>query len=134
MTQFHLKIVTPDGVRFDGMAEQLTVRTVNGDLGILARHINCVAPLGLGQASVTVDGKKRLGACIGGIVSVVEGQVTVVATTFEWAEDIDRERAHTSEENARKVLTQKDASATQLELASAKLKRALIRQSVFDRK
>ena len=134
MTEFHLKIVTPDGLRFDGMAQQLTVRTVNGDLGILARHINCVAPLGMGQASVTVDGEKRIGACIGGMVSVVEGDVTVVATTFEWAEDIDRGRAHASEEAAREILAQKDASATQLELARAKLKRALIRQSVYDRK
>ena len=134
MTQFHLKIVTPDGVRYDGMAEALTVRTVSGDLGILAHHINCVAPLGMGQAGVTLDGKKRTGACIGGMVSVVDGEVTVVATTFEWAEDIDRARARAAEENARKVLARKDASATQLELARAKLKRALIRQSVFDRK
>ena len=133
MTQFHLKIVTPDGARYDGMAEALTVRTVSGDLGILAHHMNCVAPLGMGRACVTLDGKKRTGACIGGMVSVVDGEVTVVATTFEWAEDIDRARARAAEENARRVLERKDASATQLELAQAKLKRALIRQSVYDR-
>ena len=57
MTQFHLKIVTPDGLRYDGMAESLTVRTASGDLGILARHLNCVAPLGMGEASVVLDGK-----------------------------------------------------------------------------
>jgi F-type H+-transporting ATPase subunit epsilon len=134
VTQFHLKIVTPDGLRYDGMAESLTVRTANGDLGILARHTNCVAPLGMGEASVVLDGKRRTGACIGGMVSVLESEVTVVATTFEWAEDIDRARAHASEEAARQAMAEKNASATQLELASAKLKRALIRQSVYDRK
>ena len=130
MTPFSLKIVTPDGLLFDGQAEELIVRSTSGDIGILAGHINTVAPLGMGRATVVVDGKKRYGACIGGMVSVLGGEVTVVATTFEWAEDIDRARARMAEDSARETLAQKDASATQLELASAKLKRALIRQNV----
>ena len=83
MTPFSLKIVTPDGVRFDGQAEELIVRTTTGDMGILAGHINCVAPLGMGRATVIVDGVKRYAACIGGMVSVVAGAVSLVPTTFE---------------------------------------------------
>ena len=59
MTPFQLKIVTPDGLIFDGQAEELVVRTTSGDLGILAGHINCVAPLGMGRATVIMDGKRR---------------------------------------------------------------------------
>ena len=66
MTPFHLKIVTPDGLIFDGQAEELVVRTTSGDLGILAGHINCVAPLGMGRATVITDGKRKFAACIGG--------------------------------------------------------------------
>ena len=72
MNAFRLKIITPDGVQFDGTAEQLTVRTTTGDVGILAGHINYVAPLGMGQATVVIEGQKRYGACIGGMVSVVQ--------------------------------------------------------------
>ena len=71
MTPFSLKIVTPDGLIFDGQAEELVVRTTSGDLGIMAGHINCVAPLGMGRATVIIDGKRRYAACIGGMVSVV---------------------------------------------------------------
>ena len=46
MNTFSLTIVTPDGLLFEGKAEELIVRTTSGDLGILAGHINCVAPLG----------------------------------------------------------------------------------------
>ncbi len=60
MTPFSLKIVTPDGVCFDGQAEELVVRTTTGDMGILAGHTNCVAPLGMGQAMVLLQGKRRL--------------------------------------------------------------------------
>ena len=130
MNTFALKIVTPDGLSFDGQAQELIVRTTSGDLGILAGHVNCVAPLGMGRATVVVDGAKRYAACIGGMVSVVNGQVTLVPTTFEWAEDIDRERAMRAEMRARDVLENKNSDDVQLRLAQARLKRALVRGSI----
>ena len=130
MTDFSLKIVTPDGVRYDGQAQELVVRTVTGDMGILAGHTNCVAPLGMGRATVIIDGSYRYGACIGGMVSVVDGAVTLLPTTFEWAEDIDKNRADDSEKRAREILENKTSTATDLKLAEARLKRALIRQNV----
>ena len=130
MTQFHLVIVTPDGMKFDGQAESLTVRATTGDLGILAGHINCAAPLGMGRATVVVDGQKRYAACIGGMVSVLNGQVSLVPTTFEWADSIDAARAQASQERAEKILHNKDASATDVKLAQARLHRALVRKSV----
>jgi F-type H+-transporting ATPase subunit epsilon len=130
MTPFHLKIVTPDGLIFDGQAEELVVRTTSGDLGILAGHINCVAPLGMGRATVITDGKRKFAACIGGMVSVVNGEVTLVPTTFEWAESIDAARAEASQARAEQILHKKDASGTDIQLAQARLHRALVRKSV----
>lgn len=130
MTPFSLKIVTPDGIRFDAQAEELIVRTTTGDMGFLAGHINCCAPLGMGRATVIVDGVKRYGACIGGMVSVVDGAVSLVPTTFEWAQDIDSERAERSRERAQSVLDSKTASDTDILLAKARLRRALVRKSV----
>ena len=130
MTPFSLKIVTPDGLIFDGQAEELVVRTTSGDLGILAGHINCVAPLGMGRATVIMDGKRRYAACIGGMVTVVNGEVTLVPTTFEWAESIDAARAEAAQQRAEALLHKKDASETELKLAQAKLHRALVRKSV----
>ena len=134
MNSFPLKIVTPDGIQFDGHAEELIVRTTTGDMGILAGHINCVAPLGMGQATVMVDGKKRYAACIGGMVSVVKGSVSLVPTTFEWADKIDADRALASEKRAQSVLSDKNSTDTDIRLAEARLKRALIRKSVAGRK
>lgn len=130
MTPFHLKIVTPDGLIFDGEAEELIVRTTGGDVGILARHMNYVAPLGMGQAVIIAGGQRRTAACIGGMVSVVNGEVTLVPTTFEWAEAIDKERAEAAYQKAEKVLHDANASDTELRLAEAKLHRALVRKSV----
>ena len=134
MTPFSLKIVTPDGEKFNGQAEELIVRTTTGDMGILAGHINAVAPLGMGEATVVVDGQKHYGACIGGMVSVIHGEVTLVPTTFEWAEDIDLDRAKASEEKARKILKDKASGETDIRIAQARLRRALIRSSVANHK
>ena len=134
MTPFQLKIVTPDGLKYDGMAEGLVVRTTNGDIGILAGHVNLVVPLGMGQAMVIIDGEKKYAACIGGMLSVMEGKATLVPTTFEWAEEIDQKRSEASESRARAVLADKAASHTDIKLAEARLKRALIRQGVAEMK
>ena len=134
MTAFPLKIVTPDGLAYEGQAEEVIVRTTGGDLGILAGHINCVAPLGMGRAMLVIDGKTRYAACIGGMVSVVNGQVTVVATTFEWADQIDVDRAEASEKQAKAVISDKLAADTALRLAEARLKRALVRKNVAQMK
>ena len=127
---FPLKIVTPDGLIFDGQADKLIVRTTTGDTAILARHINAVFPLGMGQAVVEADGQRRTAACIGGLLSVVDGAVTLVPTTFEWSDEIDAARAEKSQKRAVDVLNKKDASDTEIRLAEARLKRALIRKSV----
>ena len=130
MTSFSLKIVTPDGLVYDGPAEEVIVRTITGDMAVLARHINCVAPLGMGRATVVIDGQRRHAACIGGMLSVVDGAVNLVPTTCEWAESIDAARAAASQQRAEGILNKQDASDTEIRLAKARLNRALVRQSV----
>ena len=131
MSTFPLKIVTPDGLIFNGEAEKIIVRTSEGDMAILARHINCVAALGMGRATVVdAEGNRRYGACIGGMLSVQNGEVSLVPTTFEWAESIDEDRAQLSLERAEKVLNNQEASSADIQLAEARLHRALVRKSV----
>lgn len=133
MATFHLTIVTPDGSFYDGEAEKLCLRSTTGELGILANHIDMVTALGMGEARITLNGETRKAACIGGMLAVAGGEVKVVATTFEWAEDIDVARAKAAEARARAALEDKSGTAADLKVAEARLKRALVRQSVGSR-
>ena len=130
MISFPLKIVTPDGLVYDGPAEEVVVRTITGDMAVLARHINCVAPLGMGRATVVVNGERKHAACIGGMLSVVDGAVNLVPTTFEWADSVDAARAAASQQRAEAILNNQDSSDTDIRLAKARIHRALVRQSV----
>ena len=131
MATYHLQIVTPDRKVFDGEAEKLSMRTVGGDVCILARHIDYVAPLGTGEARVTAaDGSTRAAACSGGMVSVSGGEVRVMATTFEWADEIDLARAEHARNEAQAKLDKLSRTDKEYTLVEAKLKRALVRMSV----
>ena len=127
---YHLQIVTPDGVAFDGQAEQAVIPTIEGPVGILARHINYVTALGMGQAKVITPEGTRIAACMGGMVAVTDGEVKVLCTTFEWTEDIDVSRAEASLARAEKMLSDPNADEATRQYATARKKRALVRLGV----
>jgi len=63
MTTFHLTVVTPDGCAFDGQAERIVCRAIDGDLAILAKHGDYCTALGMGEAHIVdADGQRRRAA------------------------------------------------------------------------
>ena len=131
MSTFHLRISTPDGLLFDGDVERLRVRVIEGDICLLAHHADYVSAVGAGEAAiVTNDGQTRTAACIGGMVSMINNEANLIATTFEWAEQIDLERAKRAKEAAEARIAEAKADAQEVILAKAKLQRALVRINV----
>ena len=135
MSTFPLRVGTPDGLLYEGDVARVVCRTISGDLAILPGHCNYCTALGMGEAHIVLeDGTRRNAACIGGMLSVVDGHVTLLPSTFEWSDQIDVERADASYRRADAVLHDKNASETDLKLAEARLRRALIRKSVASSK
>ncbi|MBR4537581.1 MAG: ATP synthase F1 subunit epsilon [Clostridia bacterium] len=131
MATYHLQIVTPDRMVYDGEAEKIILRTVNGDVCILPHHIDYAVPLAIGEAKITdAQGNTRLAACNNGMLSVHGSEVRVVAVTFEWADDIDLERARRAEESAKEMLEKLQREDVDYNVAEARLKRALTRIQV----
>ena len=131
MKTFPLRIGTPDGLLFQGEVERVVVRSVTGDLAILAGHCNYCTALGMGEAHVVLeDGTVKEAACIGGMLTVIDGTCRVMATTWEWKEDIDAERAKQAKENAEAKLSSMSMTDKDYDIVQAKLHRALVRLSV----
>lgn len=133
MSSFRLQIVTPDGSLFDGEAEALRLRTTEGYVGIRAGHADYIAALEIGVVSVKQDGVTRDAACGGGFLTVEKGEVRLVATTFEYAGDIDVDRAERAKERAEQRLADAEEERD-IRLARAKLARALNRLNVAEAK
>ena len=131
MNSYHLTVVTPDGCLFDGQAVRLVCRTVGGDVAILAGHCDFCTALGMREAHiVTPNDQTRSAACIGGMLTVLGGRVRLIATTWEWAEQIDADRAERSRQRAEARLKETGLDEREIVLARARLRRALVRKSV----
>ena len=60
MATFPLKIMTPDGVAYDGLVTSVSCRTINGQVQLLAKHIDFCTALGMGEAHIKLeDGTTR---------------------------------------------------------------------------
>ncbi len=127
-TSYHLQVVSLDGLEFEGEVQKILLRTIDGDVEILARHTNYCTAIGMGTAKVTMeDGQERKAACIGGMLSVMNGEVRVLPTTWEWSEEIDVERAKAAKAKAEEALKNQQLDKETRIRAEAKLYRALVR-------
>jgi F-type H+-transporting ATPase subunit epsilon len=126
MREFHLDIATPEGSIFSGGAESLLIHADDGDVEILAGHTDYIASVGTGRARIKSGGRNRFASHSGGILTVKNGRASLAAVTFEFAENIDVNRAKRAKEAAEeKLRTLKDDK--ELRMAKAKLERAISR-------
>ena len=85
MKPFPLIIASPDGNLFDGEAVMLSLRGAEGDLAILAGHIPVMTSVIPGSCKVILpDESERIGELDGGILTVTENAVTLLAGSFHW--------------------------------------------------
>ena len=134
MATFHLKVLTAERCFFEGDVDRLIVRTTEGDVGILPRHINYVAALSIGGMTISQNGTSRLAAVSGGFVEVSPTGTTVLARTCEWADEIDVERAKAAKAKAEERMKQAQNDEKAYLLAEYKLKRAINRIEARDLK
>ncbi|MFS9024236.1 F0F1 ATP synthase subunit epsilon [Streptococcus koreensis] len=138
MSQMNVQIVTPDGLVYDHHASFVSVRTLDGEMGILPRHENMIAVLAVDEVKVKrIDDDTHVNwiAVNGGIIEVVDNVITIVADSAERARDIDISRAERAKLRAEKALEEaKDQHSVDMERrAKIALQRAINRINVGNR-
>lgn len=96
MAQLTVQIVTPDGLVYDHHASYVSVRTLDGEMGILPRHENMIAVLAVDEVKVKrIDDEDHVNwiAVNGGVIEIANNTITIVADSAERARDIDVSRA-----------------------------------------
>ena len=54
MSSYHLQVISMDGLDFEGEVQKILLRTIDGDVEILARHTDYCTAIGMGTARVTM--------------------------------------------------------------------------------
>jgi F-type H+-transporting ATPase subunit epsilon len=127
---FHLEIVTPRGVVFNGGVESFSAPGVKGRFQVLRSHAPLLASLKIGEIKVLdADGTERRYATSGGFVEVRNNAAIVLADTAEGVDKIDVERAKEALDRSRKRIAER-SSQTDLGRARLSLQRALNRLKI----
>lgn len=89
-TPFPMRLVTPEGVQFDGDVQMVIATGVGGEVGILARHAPIVADLKMGTCRVqTPQGDWRVWATAEGFATAHDSTAMVLVEEAVPADAID---------------------------------------------
>lgn len=124
----HVEFVTPEQVIFEADANEIIVRTVEGEVGFLPGHVPFVGVLTTAEARIhDVDGSTiHTFAVHRGFVEIANDHCVILSDVAEAAADIDTARAEIAERKAREKL---EADPADVE-AKAALRRAKVRLDV----
>ncbi len=125
MSEFRLRIVTPYGLFFDDMVEGVIVRTTEGEMMVLANHINFASILAVSKASIKQHGQYRELTLAGGLLEVGKEATTIISHAAEFVDEIDIERAKRAKETVEQKM--KNAKSVEMDLLEYKLKKSLNR-------
>lgn len=122
---FKLRIITPDEVFYEGDAYMVEFNTIQGRIGVYAKHIPMTTVIYPGILKIHEGGKVTSAALISGFVQILKESVTIVAKACERPDQIDEERARQAKVRAQRRLSEKgNIDMARAELA---LVRALVR-------
>ncbi|UKS26086.1 F0F1 ATP synthase subunit epsilon [Paenibacillus sp. HWE-109] len=131
MSTFLLEIVTPERKVYAEQVNMISVKGVEGELGILPNHIPLVTPLKIAPITVKKQGSKdEIIAVNGGFMEVRKDKVVILAESAELPEQIDIDRAKAAKERAEKRLAETKQDNVDFKRAEAALQRAVNRISV----
>ena len=127
---FHVHVVTPYELFFDGDAEMVIVTGSDGEYGVMAGHTPTVVALAAGEVRLLVDGTWRIAATSNGYAEIDRDHVTIVTTSAEWPESIDVARAQRALDRATERIHDPATAPEEVERSKIGVKRAQARLHV----
>jgi len=121
-----LEIITPTKVFDEGQVDYVRAPSLDGLFGVQSKHAPAIIAMKTGEIKVVKEGKTNYFSTSGGFADIRPENVQLLVETAERAEDIDKIRAQTALEKAKKSLQNTDANharaRTALERSKARLK------------
>lgn len=130
---FTFKMITPDGKMLTKDVDYVSVKTLDGIIGILKGHIPLEAIVDISPLYLTIGNEKEEYAVGGGILHIQKNLVTLLADSFESKEEIDLARAENSKSRAEERIKSHDENID-LKRAQVSLRRALNRIQIAQKR
>jgi F-type H+-transporting ATPase subunit epsilon len=134
MATLKLEIVTPEAKIFSQDVEIVYVPGVEGELGILPKHIPLMTMIKPGELRVTSHGKDTFMAVGEGFVEVTATSVTVLTDMAVQAQDIDTGVAEAAVKRAQEALKADHMGHEEVASVEASLQKSLAQLHVKRRR
>jgi F-type H+-transporting ATPase subunit epsilon len=131
MAKLQVELVTAEGRLVSKEADFVVAPGIEGELGVLPRHIPLLTPLRAGEVTVRNDGNDEYIFVAGGFLEVLPDKVVILADAAERAEEIDEARAEEARKRAQQLLEEKPEGVDEAAVAAA-LERAVLRLRVAE--
>lgn len=128
----HIEIVSPEGIIFEGNADELVIPTIQGEIAILPEHTALFTQLTAGEAIVKKEGKEVSYAITGGFLQIGKNKVSVLSDYAIHAESIQIAKVQEAKKRAEDILAGK-ISNEDFALAQKDLERAILSLKVAER-
>ena len=126
MGTLQLEVVTPDKTVVSGEVEMAVCPGIEGEFGVLPKHVSLLSALKIGGLRYRTGGKDEHVFISGGFADVNNDVLTVLAESAELADSIDTARALAAKERAEKRIAGHDEKVD-MTRAEAALQRAIVR-------
>ncbi|MDN6161855.1 MAG: ATP synthase F1 subunit epsilon [Atopostipes sp.] len=121
-----LKMLSFDGKEYSEKLSRISLPTNDGIRTILDNHMDVVVPVDIGEVKIIKENKTEKIVVSEGIFNFKDNYGQLLVRTYEFPEEIDKERAKKAKERAEERL-KKELSSKELQETEMALKRALTR-------
>jgi len=130
MKTFQLDIITPTSIQSYDNISYLRIPSLDGLMGIQAKHASSIIAMGVGQIKITIDGVEKYFSTSGGFTDVKPESVQLLLETIEETSLIDKKRAEDSLNRASQRLEDK---SNDLQRARDSIQRAKNRLDILSK-
>ena len=130
---FNLKLIAPDGVKYEADAIEATLPTPDGQITILPNHMPVISLLAPGEIRLKIDGKEHVLATEGGIVEIANNTVKILADTAEDVDSLDALKIEEAKKHADNLLANAKSDVEYAD-AVAHLEKQIAKLSILRRR
>lgn len=133
MATFHVEIITPEKVVFQGEVDSVSLPTPQGEITILPHHIPIISIVVPGSVLIRKGSDEQLFAVSRGVIEVDGKTVRVLTETADRAAELEEEAIEKAKKAAEQLLSEKRDDVEGFAEATALLERELARLHVARR-
>jgi F-type H+-transporting ATPase subunit epsilon len=119
-----LEIVTPHGIAYSDDVDIVTLRTAEGQIGVLPHHVRLMTRLEPGELIIRKNGQEKFLAMGGGLAEVRGEHISIATDMAVAVENIDEVAVEEARERAARRLHEK-ISSEEVATVNASLARSL---------